>query len=83
MKKRKKSSDIKQVIRGLEKILKHGHYGKLPVQPVRKCPGHAGYDCSNPRRKLHPCPYKEDIYGDIGTLCACCIDCENSCARDI
>ena len=32
---------------------------------------------------MHTCPYKEDIYGDITTLCNCCDTCTQHCKDDI
>jgi hypothetical protein len=31
----------------------------------------------------HACPFKEEIRGDETTLCECCENCTNQCARDI
>ena len=67
----------------LEKILTHSHFGKGPIPRVQLCPSHGGFDCPNPRRPVHVCPYKEDILGDLGTLCACCSDCERACMEEI
>lgn len=37
----------------------------------------------NPSTQPHICPYKEDINGDIESLCNCCDDCQNICCDDI
>lgn len=64
--------DKKKELLGLENKFKkiHGH------QP--QCDS-----CEQLGRRLHPCPYKEDIYGDSTTLCNCCSSCQDECFSEI
>lgn len=37
----------------------------------------------NKSKKLHTCPYHEDINNDSNTLCNCCDECQMECAMSI
>tara|TARA_R110000868_G_scaffold403104_1_gene679989 strand:- start:289 stop:486 length:198 start_codon:yes stop_codon:yes gene_type:complete len=37
----------------------------------------------NEAQSKHTCPYKEDIYNDIDSLCNCCSNCKHECCMDI
>lgn len=36
-----------------------------------------------PAAEPHPCPFQEEIYDNIETLCDCCDECAYECAMDI
>ncbi len=40
-------------------------------------------DCGKKGKKLHTCPYQEDIKGDSETVCNCCDECEQNCMAEI
>ena len=38
-------------------------------------------DCLEDERRIAPCPYNEEIHGNL-ELCRCCDECRHQCAMD-
>lgn len=51
---------------------------KIPICP-RFGPPH---NCPNQGQADHTCPFNEEVEDDFETLCNCCKECENECAKD-
>jgi hypothetical protein len=54
---------------------KHSEYSD---EVCESCGGSQGIP-----RDPHPCPYREEMEGDIVSTCNCCDECTNDCCQDI